>query len=40
MEKQNEIKKIEQALLAKHPNWSQEKAGWLAQQALGIINWR
>jgi hypothetical protein len=40
MELKEEIQKIEGVLLKKNPHWSQEKARWLAEQALGIRVWR
>jgi hypothetical protein len=40
MEIQKEIQKVEEMLLQKNPHWPQEKARWLAEQALGIRGWR
>jgi hypothetical protein len=40
MEIKEEIQRIEGILLGKHPHWPQEKARWLAEQALGIRVWR
>lgn len=31
------ITEIEQLLLAKNPQWSQDKARWMAKQALGLV---
>ena len=31
------ITEIEQLLLKKHPQWSQDKARWIAKQALGLV---
>ena len=40
MEISQRIGELEEVLLGKHPDWSQEKAKWIAKQALGIANWR
>jgi hypothetical protein len=40
MEIKKEIQRVEEILLRKHPNWSQDKARWIAEQALGIRGWR
>jgi len=34
------IDEREQKILEKNPNWSQEKARWLAMQCLGMIDAR
>jgi hypothetical protein len=37
MEQTKRIQQIEEVLLQRHPQWSQDKARWMAMQALGII---
>ena len=32
-----QITELEQKILKDNPNWSQDKARWIAMQALGII---
>jgi len=36
MEQNQQIKEIEEKILAKHPNWPQDKARWLAMRAMGM----
>jgi hypothetical protein len=31
-----ELHKLEQEILQKHPAWSQDKANWIAKQVLGL----
>mgnify|MGYP001569734963 CR=1 FL=1 len=35
--KMNEITQLKQTIQQKHPEWSQEKAQWMAMQMLGMI---
>jgi hypothetical protein len=39
MEK-DKIQMVEEEILRKHPHWPQEKARWIAEQALGLRGWR
>lgn len=32
-----DIQKMQRALQEKHPDWSQDKAKWIAMQSLGIL---
>lgn len=41
MDERQRLQEIEQRLLQQHPHWPQDKARWIAMQALGITpNWR
>jgi len=37
MKAKTELKDLQRVLQEKHPSWPQEKARWIAMQALGII---
>ncbi|GEM_PF-2466223 len=34
---EEKITKLEEKILQQHPSWSQEKARWIAMQALGEL---
>ena len=35
---EEKIDEVQEKILAQHPNWSSEKARWLAMQCLGIVD--
>ncbi|MEK6969086.1 MAG: hypothetical protein AABW48_01530 [Nanoarchaeota archaeon] len=37
MDETQKITELQEKILQKHPDWSQDKARWIALQALGIL---